>query len=62
MAALEAGAPVDLIFQSIAGTEAANRSFGVNLSLLAEAHDAGAKLQPRRGLRGWTDRQQRDVL
>lgn len=44
MAALEAGAPVDLIFQSIAGTEAANRSFGVNLSLLAEAHEAGKKL------------------
>lgn len=44
MAALEAGAPVDLIFQSIAGTEAANRSFGVNLSLLSEAHDAGRSL------------------
>ncbi len=44
MAALEAGAPVDLIFQSIAGTEAANRSFGVSLSLLAEAHEAGKKL------------------
>ena len=41
MAALEAGAPVDLIFQSIAGTEAANRSFGVNLSLLAEAQARG---------------------
>ncbi len=41
MAALEAGAPVDLIFQSIAGTEAANRSFGVNLSLLKEAYEAG---------------------
>jgi ethanolamine ammonia-lyase large subunit len=47
MAALVAGAPVDLIFQSIAGTEAANRSFGVNLSLLGEAHDAGRSL--RRG-------------
>jgi len=47
MAALEAGAPVDLIFQSIAGTEAANRSFGVSLSLLAEAHEAGKAL--RRG-------------
>ncbi len=47
MAALTAGAPVDLIFQSIAGTEAANRSFGVNLSLLREAHDAGRSL--RRG-------------
>jgi ethanolamine ammonia-lyase large subunit len=44
IAALEAGAPVDLIFQSIAGTEAANRSFGVNLALLAEAQDAGKKL------------------
>jgi len=41
MAALEQHAPVDLIFQSIAGTESANRSFGVNLSLLAEAHEAG---------------------
>ncbi|HSZ17015.1 MAG TPA: ethanolamine ammonia-lyase subunit EutB [Terracidiphilus sp.] len=44
VAALAAGAPVDLIFQSIAGTEAANRSFGVNLALLAEAHDAGKSL------------------
>ncbi len=44
MAALEAGAPVDLIFQSIAGTEAANRSFGVNLELLEEAHQAGQSL------------------
>jgi ethanolamine ammonia-lyase large subunit len=47
MAALATGAPVDLIFQSIAGTEAANRSFGVSLSLLREAHDAGKSL--RRG-------------
>ena len=37
--------PVDLIFQSIAGTEAANRSFGVDLALLREAHDAGRSLQ-----------------
>ncbi|HEX8811439.1 MAG TPA: ethanolamine ammonia-lyase subunit EutB, partial [Terracidiphilus sp.] len=44
LAALEAGTPVDLIFQSIAGTEAANRSFGVNLALLGEAHEAGRKL------------------
>ena len=44
MAALERGAPVDLIFQSIAGTEAANRSFGVSLSLLKEAHEAGQTL------------------
>jgi ethanolamine ammonia-lyase large subunit len=47
MEALNAGAPVDLIFQSIAGSEAANRSFGVNLALLAEAYDAGQQL--RRG-------------
>jgi ethanolamine ammonia-lyase large subunit len=47
LAALEAGAPVDLIFQSIAGTEAANRSFGVDLALLEEAHQAGRSL--RRG-------------
>ena len=47
MAALTAGAPVDLLFQSIAGTEAANRSFGVSLSLLREAHEAGGQL--RRG-------------
>ena len=50
MSALEAGAPVDLIFQSITGTEAANRSFGVSLSLLAEAHEAGKAL--RRGEAG----------
>lgn len=37
-------APVDLIFQSIAGSEAANAGFGINLALLAEAHDAGLSL------------------
>ncbi len=45
MAALNRGAPIDLLFQSIAGTEAANRSFGVNLSLLGEAYEAGRELQ-----------------
>src|SRR3981189_2316017 len=39
------GMPVDLIFQSIAGTEAANRSFGVDLALLREARDAGLSLK-----------------
>jgi ethanolamine ammonia-lyase large subunit len=39
------GAPVDLVFQSIAGTEVANKSFGVNLPLLAEAHAAAQSLQ-----------------
>jgi len=41
------GAPVDLVFQSIAGTEAANKSFGINLGLLNEARDAALAL--RRG-------------
>ena len=36
LAALKAGSPVDLLFQSIAGTEAANRSFGITLGLLRE--------------------------
>jgi ethanolamine ammonia-lyase large subunit len=35
------GFPVDLVFQSIAGTEAANRSFGIDLALLEEAREAG---------------------
>jgi ethanolamine ammonia-lyase large subunit len=41
------GFPVDLVFQSIAGTEKANRSFGIDLKLLKEAHEAGRAL--RRG-------------
>jgi ethanolamine ammonia-lyase large subunit len=44
------GVPVDLVFQSIAGTEAANRSFGVDLALLREAREAGLAL--RRGTVG----------
>jgi ethanolamine ammonia-lyase large subunit len=44
------GVPVDLVFQSIAGTEAANRSFGVDLALLGEAREAGLSL--RRGTVG----------
>src|SRR5437868_10545509 len=44
------GAPVDLVFQSVAGTEAANRSFGVNLALLKEAQEAG--LSQKRGTVG----------
>jgi len=39
------GAPVDLVFQSIAGTEAANKSFGIDLALLKEAHHAGLSLK-----------------
>ncbi|HWA63424.1 MAG TPA: ethanolamine ammonia-lyase subunit EutB [Caulobacteraceae bacterium] len=44
MAAIERGAPVDLVFQSIAGTQAANASFGVNAALLREAQDAALSL------------------
>jgi ethanolamine ammonia-lyase large subunit len=39
LASLERGAPVDLLFQSVAGTEAANRSFGINLALLREGRE-----------------------
>ena len=42
--AIERGAPVDLVFQSIAGTEAANRSFGIDLALLDEACAAARSL------------------
>ncbi len=38
--AMRQGAPVDLVFQSIGGTEATNRSFGVGIALLDEAHAA----------------------
>ena len=41
---IERGVPVDLVFQSIAGTEAANRGFGIDLALLAEAHEAALSL------------------
>ncbi len=38
-------APVDLVFQSIGGTEKTNTSFGINLSLLQEAYDAATSLK-----------------
>jgi ethanolamine ammonia-lyase large subunit len=44
IAAIERGAPVDLVFQSIAGTQAANASFGIDLALLREARDAALSL------------------
>ncbi len=47
---IEKRAPVDLVFQSIAGTQAANRSFGINLAILHEARDAALAL--RRGTIG----------
>jgi ethanolamine ammonia-lyase large subunit len=45
IALIEQGAPVDLVFQSVAGTEAANASFGVTLALLQEGLEAGRSLQ-----------------
>lgn len=50
IAAIERGAPVDLVFQSIGGTEATNTSFGINLALLREAQEAALSL--RRGTLG----------
>lgn len=44
VAAMELGAPVDLVFQSIAGTEIVNKNFGINLALLGEARDAALSL------------------
>ena len=48
--AIEAGAPVDLVFQSVAGSQKANAGFGIDLSLLKEAHEAGRSL--KRGMPG----------
>src|SRR5260370_21534121 len=47
MALIAKGVPVDLVFQSIGGTEAANRAFGVTLALLTEAREAA--LAQKRG-------------
>ncbi len=41
---IERGAPVDLVFQSIAGTQAANQGFGISLELLAQAQEAALSL------------------
>ena len=43
--AMNRGAPVDLVFQSIAGTELANKGFGVDLAVLKEAHTAALALK-----------------
>jgi ethanolamine ammonia-lyase large subunit len=43
--AIEQGAPVDLVFQSIAGSEAANKSFGIDLAILKEARHAALSLK-----------------
>ncbi|HEV3042153.1 MAG TPA: ethanolamine ammonia-lyase subunit EutB [Candidatus Angelobacter sp.] len=50
LAALERGAPIDLLFQSIAGTEAANRSFGVTLSMLSDGQQKVLEHHKDRGM------------
>lgn len=52
LAALERGAPVDLLFQSIAGTQAANSSFGINLALVREGRERIREHHCQRD-RGW---------
>lgn len=50
LAALDRGAPIDLLFQSIAGTQAANASFGVSLSLLHEGRERVLEHHRSRGI------------
>ena len=57
LGALERGAPVDLLFQSIAGTEAANRSFGVTLPMLREGRERVMEHHRNRGIGGSGDRE-----
>jgi ethanolamine ammonia-lyase large subunit len=45
VAAIERGVPLDLVFQSIAGTQAANSSFGISLGILQEGYEAGLSLK-----------------
>jgi len=51
LAALDRGAPVDLLFQSVAGTEAANRSFGITLNMLREGHEQVLEHHSQRDVR-----------
>ncbi len=51
LAALNRGAPVDLLFQSVAGTEAANRSFGITLNMLREGREQVLEHHRRRDIR-----------
>jgi len=60
LAAMEQGAPVDLLFQSVAGTEAANASFGINLSALREGR--ARVLEPSQDARRRLPRRTGDVL
>lgn len=56
LAALDRGAPVDLLFQSVAGTEAANKSFGVTLAMLREGRERVLEHHQVRG-DGWKGEQ-----
>jgi ethanolamine ammonia-lyase large subunit len=53
LACLERGAPVDLLFQSIAGTQDANTSFGINLALLREGRERVLEQHRQRGDVAW---------
>lgn len=50
LAAMNGGAPVDLLFQSVAGTEAANRSFGITLGMLREGRERVLEHHKTRGV------------
>jgi ethanolamine ammonia-lyase large subunit len=56
ISALEQGAPVDLLFQSVAGTQAANASFGINLALIREGQHQVLEARARRNVR-WIGKQ-----
>jgi ethanolamine ammonia-lyase large subunit len=56
LAAMERGAPVDLLFQSVAGTQAANASFGVTLSMLKEGRERVLESHRRRDV-AWVGQQ-----
>ncbi|MFZ0563429.1 MAG: ethanolamine ammonia-lyase subunit EutB [Terriglobales bacterium] len=51
LAALNRGAPIDLLFQSVAGTEAANRSFGITLEMLREGREQVQEHHRQRNVR-----------
>jgi ethanolamine ammonia-lyase large subunit len=51
LAALKRGAPIDLLFQSVAGTEAANHSFGITLNMLREGHEQVLEHHRKRDVR-----------
>jgi ethanolamine ammonia-lyase large subunit len=56
LACMDRGAPVDLLFQSVAGTEAANASFGINLGLLKEGRERALEHHRRRDV-AWVGEQ-----